>query len=260
MYKVLPLFKSHYSLGRSILTLEKPSKTHDVYPSSIFDLLIANKLSTLPLVEDNVSCLLQASKVADENNIKLIFGLRLTLTEDCLNQDEESLKKRAKYIIFAKNTQAYKDLIKIWTFASTKGFYYNACLDFKVLESLWTDNLILAVPFYDSFIYLNRFCSHKHVPQIEKYNPLFLLEDNDLPFDDFLKDSVNDFCSKNESLKTLPAQSIYYKDSSDFLAYLSFRCIQQRGFVQKATLNKPDLDHMGSDTFNFKRWLDNEKR
>ncbi|OHD41429.1 MAG: hypothetical protein A2086_06550 [Spirochaetes bacterium GWD1_27_9] len=257
MYSTLPLFKSHFSLGKSILTLEAPT-CKESYPVSIFDLLVANKLKILPLVDDNISGLLQASKNAKENKIKLMFGLRLFFTEDCLNQNEDSLKKRARYIIFAKNPNGYKDLLRLWSFAAKDGFYYTPCLDFKQLKKLWTDNLSLVVPFYDSFLYLNTFYSHQHVPDFSFTSPVFLQEDNNLPFDSLLLNRVIDFTT-SKKFPIMPAQSIYYKNEDDFLAYITFRCIHNRGHSSKSTVERPELDHMGSNTFNFKRWLKNNQ-
>ena len=258
MYSVLPLWKSHYSLGRSILTLEKPadkkSKKYKEgqYSSSIFDILIDNKLDTLVLVEDNMSGLLQASQQCLDSKIKLVFGLRIDVCEDLNQKDEASLIKRAKYIVFARNPRAYQTLIKISSIAAKDGFYYSPCIDFKTLSKLWTKDLMLAVPFYDSFLYLNTFCAHLHVPDFNFTKPVFLEEANDLPFDEALQERMRDYC--RGKFDVLPAQSIFYKSPEDFPAYVAFRCIHNRGSNQKSTLDKPELDHMSSDTFNFNRW------
>ena len=45
MSEVVPLFKSHYSLGRSILTLEKAGETAENYPDSIIDIVKNNKFN-----------------------------------------------------------------------------------------------------------------------------------------------------------------------------------------------------------------------
>ena len=255
MYKVFPLFKSHFSLGRSILTLEKPTGKENSYPISIFDLLILNKLNTLVLVEDNISGLLQASKEADECKIKLVFGLRLDVCESMSQKDEPSLIRRAKYIIFARSSEGYKSLIKIWSTAAQQGFYYSPNIDFKTLRQLWNESLSLVVPFYDSFLYLNSFCSHVHVPELDPFKPVtFLTEANGLPFDDPLEQRVKEYCLTNGH-NVLPAQSIFYKSLDDYLAYVTFRCLHNRGTSQKCTLEKPELDHMNSDEFNFDKWL-----
>lgn len=255
MYKVLPLFKSHFSLGKSILTLEKPTGKPDSYPVSIFDLLTLNKLPTLVLVDDCISGLLQASKVASESKIKLIFGIRFNVCEDVAQKDEPSLFKRARYIVFAKNSKGYETLVKMWSYASQTGFYYSPCIDFKTLKALWNENVSMAVPFYDSFLYLNTYCSHVHVPELDPFKPVtFFLENNDLPFDDFLEAKVAEYCLTN-GYPVIRSQSIFYKSPEDYLAYLTFRCLHNRGSAQKCTLERPELDHMNSDEFNFDKWL-----
>lgn len=254
MNNTIGCVKSHYSLGRSIITLEKPSGKVS-YPTSIFDLLIENKLSTLVLVEDNISGLLQASKNAADNKIKLIFGLRMNVCNDVADRSDEALKKRAKYIVFAKNPAAYESMIKIWSFSAGPGFYHTNCIDFKTLKSLWNENLILTVPFYDSFLYLNAFHSHNHIPEFDGFGRVdFFTEDNNLPFDEPLTERVVGYCSSN-SRNIVRAQSIFYKAPEDFLAYMAFRCIHSRSYTGKVSLEKPELNHMSSNEFNFDKWL-----
>lgn len=256
-YNSLPLFKSHFSLGKSILTLEEPPKKPYDYPISIFDLLKQNQLDTLVLVEDNISGLLQASKNADKLKIKLIFGLRLDICEDINQKDESSLMKRAKYVIFAKNIDGYKSLIKIWSLASQEGFYYSPNMDFKTLKSLWNKNLVMSVPFYDSFLHLNTLHSHLHVPDIDAFRPItFFIENNEMPFDDLIEQKVKHYCLSSH-YQMIPAQSIFYKSPEDYLAYLTFKCIHNRGHSQKSTLEKPELEHMNSDQFSFDKWFEN---
>lgn len=249
--KILPLFKSHYSLGKSILTLEEPfNKKGKPETSSIFYLAKSNNLDTVCLVDDNVSGLLQASKVADENKIKLIFGVRISILDNMLEKNEDSLKKIAKYIIFVKKPSAYKNLIKIWSIAAKDGFYYEPRIDFKTLKKFWDDDLLtLAIPFYDSFLYLNSYESHIHVPDFGSIKPVLLAENNDLPFDDFLNEKVLKF-SQDNNLDLIQAQSIYYNKHKDFLAYITRRCIDNR-----TTVEKPELQHMSSNEFCFEKWL-----
>ena len=44
----------------------------------------------------------------------------------------------------------------------------------------------------------------------------------------------------------------FYNKMEDFKAYLTFRCIGVMG--KRATLNKPNLDHMCSDKFCLESW------
>ncbi len=256
MYNTIPLFKSHYSLGKSILTLEKPSGT-GLYPISVFDLAVEGKIPAVILVEDCISGLLQASKVAEESKIKLIYGLRLNVSEDMNQKDDMGLIKQAKFIIFARNPKGYETLIKIWSIAAGAGFYYEPNIDFKTLKSLWNENVMMSVPFYDSFLHLNALCSHAHVPDFDGLGQItFFTEENNLPFDDILLERVNGYCIANNR-PIVQSQSIYYKCPEDYLAYIAFRCLHNRGHSQKATLERPELDHMTSDEFNFEKWLSN---
>jgi len=265
MYHILPLFKSHYSIGRSILTLDKPDpKKAGKYSSSIFDLLKKHGMTTLVLVEDSLSGLLQASQNCADNGIKLVFGLRIDITDDVTLKDENTLKKRAKYIIFARNSKAYAALLKIASFAAKEGFYYSPSIDFKNLKKLWDkENLQLAIPFYDSFLHLNSLESHLHVPDFSflkgQNKPFFLVEDNDMPFDYLLKEKVENYCKQGD-YDMLDAQSIFYISREDFPAYVAFRCIHNRGHTQKSTIESPELDHMNSDTFCFEYWQEREKQ
>ena len=56
MEEIVPLFKSHCSLGRSILTLEKPKDEADTETSdSVFDIVKQENLEDVFLVEDNMT-------------------------------------------------------------------------------------------------------------------------------------------------------------------------------------------------------------
>jgi len=78
----IPLFKSHYSIGKSILTLENQEEERSNYPSSIIEIAKRKKLKTVFLVEDGMSGFLEAYKNCEEAKIKLIFGLRVTICEN----------------------------------------------------------------------------------------------------------------------------------------------------------------------------------
>lgn len=245
------LFKSHYSIGKSILTLEKPAPLSNSGPVSIFSLVKEYQLQNVTIVDDSVSGFLQAYTYAKDLKLKLIFGLRITVCEDMNDKSESSLKKNSKIIIFPKNSEGYKKLIKLSTIASTKGFYYEPRLDYKLLNENYSDNLLITIPFYDSFLYNNTLRSHICVPDFSIFNPIFLIENNDLPTDSIVEAKVNKFTK--DKYKIQKAQSIFYHKKEDFLAYLTFRCINNR-----TTLNKPNLDHMASDTFCVEHWLNNK--
>jgi DNA polymerase-3 subunit alpha len=247
--EVLPLFKSHYSIGRSILTLEDEEKEEN-QPDSIIDIAKDNKLKEIYLVEDNMTSFLQAYTNTKKYNINLRYGLRITLTDDIKDKTDDSRQKNCKFVIFFKNQDGYKNLINIFTTAAKDGFYYEPRIDYKTLKSLWDEkNLLLAIPFYDSFIFNNTLKGSVCVPDIEFTKPILFIENNNLPFESIVKAKVLNF-SKTNNLKTIETKSIYYKNKKDFKAYLTFRCINNR-----STLNKPELQHMTSNRFSFESLL-----
>ena len=245
---ILPIFKSHYSIGRSILTLEDEPQEPS-YPDSIINILKDNKMNELYLVEDNMTSFLQAYTNCKKNNINLRYGLRLTITDNIEDKTDSSRLKNSKFIIFFKTENGYKKLIKIFSIAAKNGFYYEPRIDFKTLKGLWSDkDLLLAVPFYDSFIFNNVLKNNLCTPQLEFCSPIFFVENNNIPFDGLIKSKVIDYCKKNQN-EILNAKSIYYKSRLDFKAYLTFRCINMR-----TTLNKPEVEHMSSNEFCFESW------
>ena len=241
---MIPLFKSHYSLGRSILTLEDKDEKDD-YPDSIIQICKENKMKELYLVEDNMSSFLEAYSNCRKNNIKLNYGLRISVTESMSDKSEESKTKSSKIILFFKNKKGYQKLTKLYSIAAKEGFYYEPRLDYETISKNWTDDLILCIPFYDSFIFNNTLKNNLCIPQFDFTKPIFFIEDNDLPFDSLVKQKALSFAEKND-LKIYKAQSIFYKERKDFKAYLTFRCINNR-----SVLNKPNLDHMSSNEFCF---------
>jgi len=248
MAQVLPVFKSHYSIGKSILTLSNSESSPDE-SDSIFDICKENDLKEVVLVDDNMSGFLEAYQNSKENNIKLIFGTRITVCNDIQQKDSDSLKSNSKIIIFIKNEEGYKRLIKIFSLAARDGFYYHPRIDYKNLKKFWSNNdLSLVIPFYDSYIFNNSLYGSVCVPELEFCPPTYLLEDNDLPFDEMIRDKVI-YQAKNDKAETQSAQSIYYKQKQDFKAYLTFRCINNRSH-----LDKPELEHMTSDEFCFESW------
>lgn len=241
---MIPLFKSHYSLGRSILTLEDKDEKDD-YPDSIIQICKENKMKELYLVEDNMSSFLEAYSNCRKNNIKLNYGLRISVTESMSHKSEESKTKSSKIILFFKNKKGYQQLTKLYSIAAKEGFYYEPRLDYETISKNWTDDLILCIPFYDSFIFNNTLKNSLCIPQFDFTKPIFFIEDNDLPFDSLVKQKALSFAEKN-GLKIYKVQSIFYKERKDFKAYLTFRCINNR-----SVLNKPNLDHMSSNEFCF---------
>lgn len=253
-YKVLPLFKSHFSVGHAILTLSLDEKI-EYSPVSIFTLAKEASLKEVFLVESNFSSFLEAYKHAEASKVKLIYGIRMFLTESIQDKSPEAECKRSKIIIFMRNTEGYKDLCKIWSLASSEGLYSKrhteakaAHIDYQNLKSLWTNNLKLAIPFYDSFLHMNVLDCGTCVPDFSFTEPVFFKEDNNLPFDEIIASKLDSYLASTNYPLVL-AKSIYYENREDYLAYITARCINNR-----STIEKPEINHMCSDEFCFESW------
>ena len=254
---MIPLFKSHYSIGKSILTLDDPITHKEGGSDSVFSIAVENKLKEVVLVEDSLTGFLQAKKNADNLNLKLIFGLRIDMRENAsIDPKEESVKSSHKIILFARDAEGCKLLNTIYSEAFTE---HHNCVDHKVLKKHWNDDhLVLAIPFYDSFIYNNLMKFANCTPSFGFTNPTFFIEQNGLPFDNFLEQKVKNYASKNNN-KVEYTKSIYYKNKSDVTALQTYKCITGRTFGNK-TLSKPNLDHFGSNEFCFESWKENNER
>lgn len=251
----LALWKSHYSLGRSILTLEKAGSSPDKNgPDSIVDIALENKLNKICLVEDSISGYLEGYQNFKAANIQMIFGLRLSFTSNAEDKSEESQSREHKMVIFAKNYEGYKRLIRISSKAATDLFYYIPRMDFKILKQYWNDaDLKLCVPFYDSFLAQNALTFSSCVPDFGYTTPEFFMEDNCLPIDNIIQKRVLEYAK--DKYKVIKAKSIYYRNRSDYKAYATFRAIANRG-----TLNNTGLDHFSSDEFCWESYLEMNKK
>lgn len=246
---MLPLFKSHYSIGKSILTLDAPNTRSENSADSIFDILADNNINDLTLVEDSPTGFLQARKVCLENKVNLVFGLRLSL--ECFSNDDQS---NHKVIIFAKNDSGCKLLNLIYSDFFCK---MNGVGNYKSLKEFWNeDDLMLAIPFYDSFLYQNSFSFKNCIPDFSFCTPTFFVENNGLPVDFYLNNIVKSFCD-DAGYELIKSKSIFYKNRDDLEAFQTYKCICNRSFGRKQSLSNPRLDDFGSREFCFESWKDN---
>ena len=116
---------------------------------------------------------------------------------------------------------------------------------------------MLAVPFYDSFLFKNVTSFDNCAPDLLSLSPTFFIEDNGLPFDQLVSDTVISYAQAQGS-PTEKVKSIYYQSASDVDALQTYKCICSRKFG-KSSLSKPNLDHFGSDQFSFESYLQHER-
>jgi len=249
---MIALFKSHYSIGKSILTLEDPSKVKDGGADSVVS--IAKDENHITLVEDSLIGFLQAQKTAESLGKQLIFGLRISCShlDSSTDQSNDTLCTH-KIIIFAKNDTGCSLLNAIYSHAFCNN---EGVIDIPNLKNLWSnDDLQLAIPFYDSFIFMNsmHFCSC--IPDFSFCEPHFFLENNYLPFDHQMRNKVIDYC-ENFKYDYSESKSIYYNKREDFEAYQTYKCICAKKNGKQRTLSVPNFDHLASPEFSYESYLE----
>tara|TARA_R100000008_G_C3586433_1_gene172760 strand:- start:2296 stop:3114 length:819 start_codon:yes stop_codon:yes gene_type:complete len=251
-HMVIPLFKTHYSIGKSILTLNCPSKVDKNGPDSVIDIALDAGLKEVVIIEDSMHGFLETKKRCEENKLKLIFGIRINL---CQQYEVEKNKVPShKIVIFAKGDRGVKKLYKIYS----KVFCdHGGKITEPDLKKMWTKkDLMLAIPFYDSFIYQNNLkYGANFMHSFDYYNPIFFLEDNGLPYDNLLRDAVLDFTELNK-FPTQEVKSIYYRNRKDFTAFQTYKMITNRNFSKRASIKTPQLDGCGSDEFCMESFLE----
>lgn len=248
----IPIFTSHFSILRSLLTLDEPEEIIESKPISILSIAKKHNLSEIYLCEQNsFAGFAEAYQNCQKANINLRYGLKLVLCADLTVKDENSLLSEHKVIIWALNTKGLKRLQLIYSRAATDGFYYQPRLDCEILKEMWCDDLMLWIPQYDSFIFNNLlYLDRKIIPNLSFTAPIFCIESlHQLLFDNILINQIKEY-AQNKFYTIIDTHSIYYYKENDFYAYMCLRCVQNR-----STMNKPNLDHLSSNKFSFETFL-----
>lgn len=213
-----PLFTTHFSIGKSILT-----------PDQVFEL--GADLEKVPFVENSFYSFRKLIKKSEEAEKDFVFGLKI----NCRADGEPS-----KVIIFAKNGEGIRKLRNIYTKAFVKN---EGVADFKDLKD---KDLQVAFPFYGSFICKSVYnFGDFYLPHEELDNTTFFYEDNLHPYDYQIKRAI-----EKKGIKPVLSKSIYYKNKSDFPAYQNYRssCFRMTG--RKApTFDAPEIQDCSSDRF-----------
>lgn len=249
--KPIPIFKDHSSTG--LFTPWKISECVEGGPPSIVKVAKDNGLKEVYVVSDHFYTFLELHKNLKAEGISLRFGLELHMCNDAAVHDDNSLTSNHKVVVFSKNSQGYQDLIKIYTACHTNpaNKYYRYRFDYQQLAPLWTDNLVLTLPFFDSFLHVNKLKYNANiVPDLSFAGPLVLFRevDNGIPFAPLIDEAVTQFA--REQYEIVPVKTCYYETAADLPAWMVYRGIGERG----ATLFEPKMDYCCSDQFSFEAW------
>ncbi len=261
---VQPIFSSHHSVGESILTLETdiykkinelqpngtylPKKTKEIEfkePISIFAVAKKYELDKVVLVDSDISPYWKFYKGCKELGLQAIFGIKIRV----INGEEAHTDSNV--IIFLKNSQAYFDVIPLYSYASTN-FGHTRYLTWADLKRFWSKNFVLGIPFYSSFVARNimKF-EHAAMPDFEGMEPTFFIENHGLPFDDLIEESTRNWCEINKC-KTQETHQIYYFKDKDVMKHQTIRCLRK---IPRTNWEKPNLEHYASNEFSFESFL-----
>lgn len=255
MNDIIPIFRSHYSVGRAILTCDKAEDDIDENkPVSILSIAKKYKLPEIYVSENSLTGFIELWENAKDINVPLRFGYQVICCANIEDKSEKSFETEHKITIWLKNSKGYKDLIKILSKAATDGFYYLPRISYQYLKELWSNDLSLTSNFYDGFIHKNLMTyKSRCVPDFGSIKPIFFIEPlHDLPFDGLITNATLEYC-KNNNYETLNTHSIFYYKEQDIKQFQVFRCINER-----TTLNKPNLSFFSSSRFAFETWLKNK--
>jgi DNA polymerase III alpha subunit len=235
---VIPLFKTHYSIGRSILNTK-----------DIFKIQRQHDLKEIVVVEDSFYGFRSLNKEAMKNNIKLIFGIRLSVVQSSIDE------LPSKLIFFAKNNEGMNKIKNLYSLAFENK---ENVLILNNLNEEELQNIKIAVPFYDSFIYNNLFHFGLCHVDISKFDFDYFIEQNNHPFDNLIKEQVDSFCNLKKK-KPILTKSIYHKNKDDFDAFQMYKSICNRANGKTPMFTNPNLNHFCSNEFCWESFLENAK-
>ena len=240
---MIPLFKSHFSMGRSILTISDLEKQKKDGPDNIISIVKENGLKELYLVEDSLTGFLTAFKLCQKNDIHLKFGLRISI---CNNYESVDTSK-SKVVLFALNDKGFKDINKIYTFANTEK---DSVISADDLKQRLTEDILLCFPFYDSYVWNNYHYFSNCIPSaLDTENAVYFIEDNKLPFDNIITNLI-----KVKNVNMQMAKSIYYKNREDYEAWVTYKIACNRNMGKNQSLSAPELSGCASREFCFQSW------
>lgn len=241
---MIALFKTTNSIGKSIIQYGAEKEPYEDGPPYLEYLCKKYNIKECFVVEDSISSIIGLHRTLSKFDIKMNFGLRLNFVND-ISLDNSSLHKN---IIFATG-DSYQSLVNLSTLAHVNHSLDSVPrIDYNIFHDNYHPDFILAVPFYDSFLARNLLQFHNAVPNFRDKKPLVFIEDNGLPFDYLIRDSAINFANLM-GLEIVETKTVLYETKNDFLAWQTRKMMERKSFGSGNTLDKPNLDHCGSNEF-----------
>lgn len=247
---ILPIFTSNFSISKSILTLDENPEQDGA--DSILEIAKSNNLKQVVLMESTFIGFKKETEAFDKAGVQLIFGIRFNICNNRLDEEKVRAESEHKVVVFAKNSNGCRQLMKLYSFVQTKS---GGFLDYQLLKERFSDDLLVVVPFYDSFISQNSFWGKKCLPELSFCSPVMWVGEHGLPFDKVLRQKTLDFAAKN-GYPTQEIHHIYYKSPEDISPMITYKILTNRQGGKAQTLDKPELAHFGSSEFCWTAFQD----
>lgn len=242
----------------SSLTLEEVGKSKPGGPISVFDLSTEANLKEIVVVDDRIDGFVQAYKTSTKLGVKLCYGLRLCVCADISDKSVDSRRTESKVIVFLKNTEAYSDALRIWSRAwGSDGHiryklggedYAYGRADWRMLNTFWTDNLVLALPYTSSFLAVNTTTFNQITPSLPAVPWVFREVGSNLPEADLIDLAIDRYVTQNPEVTVVPIKTVCYATKADFKAYAVLRCIGEGSSWEDG------VNGLCSDTFSMESW------
>ena len=161
---MIPLFKSTFSIGRSLLRVE-----------DLIDIAQSGNIKKMILVEDNFYGFRVINKAFLNTDTPMVFGVKLPVVQSSFQSEKPS-----KLILFPKNNKGIAIARKLYTKCYTSE---GECLHLDDLQKGELDDISIGVPFYDSYVFNNIFHFGMCKLFLDKYDHFYIEESNNHPFD-----------------------------------------------------------------------------
>lgn len=246
---MIPFIKTDQSIGKSIIQITGRKQASD-FPT-VVQIAEDNELKRVYLVDDHPGNLIPAYKELKKKDIQLCFGWRVNFVSYLTVKEEQATHK---LVIFITSEAGYKKLVKLITIAQTTGdFKGTPRLDFNALHDNFHEDMVVCIPFYDSFLSQNLLTKQICIPDFRGLKPYVFLESNDLPFDSLIREAAERFAAEN-NLETVWGKSIYYDERKDLKAFMVKRLMNRKSFGTGNTIEEPNLDYFCSAEFCMESW------
>ena len=160
---MIPLFKSTFSIGRSLLRVE-----------DLVDIAQSGDVKKMILVEDNFYGFRVINQAFLHAEIPMVYGVRLPVVQSNLSE------KPSKLIFFPKNNKGVGVVRNLYTKCYTSE---GECLHLSDIEKGQLDEVSIGVPFYDSYIFNNIFNFGLCDLSLDDFDHFYMEENNKHPFD-----------------------------------------------------------------------------